>query len=285
MDNQSGIPGMVMKIQALRNTLSKSEALVCDYIVGHPEDVIHLSVSELASASGVSDATVIRACQKIGNGSYQDLKIALAQDIVTPLQAINEDVRDDDSPSAVLEKVFQSNLHAINFTYNTLNVADIELAAEKLLAARKIMICGLGNSHTVAMDMQHKMMRLGLNAIAYTDGHLQIIGVSAGTSEDVLVAISHSGSSIDVVRSAEIAKANGTYVISLTALGRSPLSDLSDLALHTAANETQYRAVALSSRVAQLTIVDAIYTFIALKKPDAIDGFFKVEANLAQTKF
>ena len=285
MANPTKVPGMIMRIQALRDTMSKAESLVCDYIVEHPEDVIHLSVSELATASGVSDATVIRASQKIGNGSYQDLKISLAQDIVTPLQAINEDVSDDDPPAAVLEKVFQSNLHAISFTYNTLNVADIEQAADRILAARRVMICGLGNSHTVAMDMQHKLMRLGLNAIAYSDGHLQIIGVSSSTDQDVLCAISHSGSTKDVVRSAEIANANGTFVISLTALGRSPLSDISDLALHTAANETQYRAVALSSRVAQLTIVDAIYTFIALKKPDATDGFFKVEANLAQTKF
>ena len=285
MSMSSEVPGMVLKIQTLRDTMSKAERMVCDYIINHPEDVIHLSVSGLATASGVSDATVIRACQKIGNGSYQDLKIALAQDIVTPLQAINEDVKDDDAPAAVLEKVFQSSLHAINFTYNTLDVSDIELAAEKLLSANRIMICGLGNSHMVAMDLQHKLMRLGLNAIAYSDGHLQIIGVSSSSKDDVLCAISHSGSSKDIVRAAEIAKGNGSFVISLTALGRSPLADISDLALHTASNETQYRAVALSSRIAQLTIVDAIYTFIALKKPDATEGFFRIEANLAQTKF
>ena len=107
MDNSAKVPGMVMKIQALRDGMSKSEQHVCDYIIAHPEKVIYLSVSELAAASGVSDATVIRASQKIGSSSYQDLKISLAQDIVTPLQAVNEEISEADSPNTVLEKVFQ----------------------------------------------------------------------------------------------------------------------------------------------------------------------------------
>ena len=69
MDSYEKIPGMIMKIQALKGGMSKAEQQVCDYIVAHPEEVIYLSVSELASASGVSDATVIRASQKICSSS------------------------------------------------------------------------------------------------------------------------------------------------------------------------------------------------------------------------
>ena len=285
MGNSTKVPGMVMKIQAIKDGMSKSEQLVCDYIIGHPEEVIYLSVSKLASASGVSDATVIRASQKIGSNSYQDLKISLAQDIVTPLQAVNEEVTESDSPKTVLEKVFQGTLHTLNFTYNTLSVDDVDLAAEKLLHANRIAICGLGNSSAIAADLQHKLMRLGLNASAYSDNHLQIIGVSSISSRDVLCAISHSGSSKDIVRAAKIAKENGAFVISLTSLGHNPLSDIADLSLYTASNETQYRAVALSSRIAQMAIVDAIYTFIALKKPDAVEGFYRIEKNLGETKY
>ena len=146
MDSYEKIPGMIMKIQALKGGMSKAEQQVCDYIVAHPEEVIYLSVSELASASGVSDATVIRASQKIGSSSYQELKISLAQDIVTPLQAVNEEISEADPPKTVLEKVFQSALHTLNFTYNMLKADEIVLAAEKLMGARRIAICGLGNS-------------------------------------------------------------------------------------------------------------------------------------------
>ena len=95
-------PAMLLKIKSMRENLSKAELLVCDYIIEHPEEVIYLSVSELAAKSGVSDATVIRASQKIGSSSYQDLKISLAQDIVTPLQSVNEEIEAGDPTNVVV---------------------------------------------------------------------------------------------------------------------------------------------------------------------------------------
>lgn len=285
MDTINNSPAMIARIQALKDSMSKAEMLVCDYIVKHPEEVIYLSVSELASKSGVSDATVIRASQKIGVRSYQDLKITLAQDLVSPLQAVNEEITSDDGAGAVTEKVFQGILHTLDMTYKIQDAALLEKTADTLLASERICICGLGNSHAIAADIQHKFMRLGLNAIAYADNHLQVICSSFLKKGDVLFAVSHSGSSRDVVHAAQIAKSNGALIISLTNAGRSPLSDTSDIALHTDSEETKYRRVALSSRIAQMAIVDVLYTLIALKKPDATDGFFKIEKELVNTKY
>lgn len=168
-------PAMLLKIKSMRENLSKAELLVCDYIIEHPEEVIYLSVSELAAKSGVSDATVIRASQKIGSSSYQDLKISLAQDIVTPLQSVNEEIEAGDPTNVVVEKVFQGILHTLNYTYRLQDGGMLERAADMLLGANRICICGLGNSHAIAEDIQHKLMRLGLNATAYSDNHLQVI--------------------------------------------------------------------------------------------------------------
>lgn len=285
MELLSKTPELFVKIQAKKEKLSKSETLVCDYIMQHPDEVIYLSVSELASKSGVSDATVIRTSQKLGSSSYQDLKISLAQDIVTPLQAVNEEISKDDSSECVMEKVFHGIFNTMNLTYKIQEVGALERAAELILAAGKICICGLGNSHAIAADIQHKLMRLGLDATAYADNHLQVISSSFLKSGDVLFAVSHSGSSRDVVHAAEIARENNAKVISLTNVGRSPLADVSDVALHTASNETKYRNVALSSRLAQMALVDVIYTMIALKKPDTTEGFYKIEKELVNTKY
>ena len=276
---------MLLKIEAKKPSLSKSERRVCDYIIQHPEEIIYLSVSELAERSGVSDATVIRASQKLGSKSYQDLKISLAQDIVTPLQAVNEEIAPDDTPSAVVEKVFQGILHTLDSTYQILDIALLEKTAGLILSAGKICICGLGNSLAIAVDLQHKLMRLGLNATAFTDTHLQLISSSFLGEGDVLFCISHSGSSKDIVNTATLAKENHAWVISLTHLGASPLDEISDISLHTTSNETRYRQIALSSRLAQMAIIDALYTLIALKKEDSVDGFFKVDRALVYTKF
>jgi len=276
---------MLNKIASMRAGLSRSEKLVCDYILAHPDEVVYFSVSELATHSGVSDATVIRACQKLGSNSYQDLKISLAKDLVTPLQGVNEEISENDTTSAVTEKVFQGILHTLDYTYRIQDPAQLEKAADLLLYANRICICGLGNSHAIAVDIQHKLMRLGLNANAYPDSHMQMICATMMHSSDVMFAVSHSGSSRDIVHAAEVALKNNAPVISLTNAGHSPLADISTVALHTESNETRYRRVALSSRIAQMAIVDVLYTLIALKKPDVAEGFYRIEKELVNTKY
>ena len=285
MESNQNIPATILRILSKRPLLSKSEALVCDYIVAHPEEAIYLSVSELAKKSGVSDATVIRACQRIGSSSFQDLKITLAQDIVTPLQAVNEEIKEGDSPSVVLDKVFQSVLYTLDSTRKIQEAAQLEKTADALLHAGRICICGLGNSHAIAADLQHKLLRLGLDAVAYSDNHLMRISTSFLHEGDVLFGISHSGSSHDIVHVAQLARQNRVTVISLTNIGSSPLADVSDIALHTASEETRYRQVALSSRLAQMAVIDVLYTIIALKKEDSVEGFYKIEKALVDTKY
>ena len=285
MDHPGNYPAMLLKIQSLRSSMSKAELMVCDYILQHPEEVVYLSVSELASRSGVSDATVIRASQKIGTRSYQDLKISLAQDLVSPLQAVNEEITAQDSAETVTEKIFRGIMHTLDMTYKIQDAAMLDTAAELLMKANRIAICGLGASDAIASDIQHKFMRLGLNATSYSDSHLQVICSCYLGAGDVMFAVSHSGSSRDVVHAAEIAKENGALIISLTNVGRSPLADISDVALHTASEETRYRRVALSSRIAQMAVVDVLYTMVALKKPDVAEGFYRIEKGLANTKY
>lgn len=258
-------PALVLKMKNLLGTLSKSEQAVASYIIEHPDEVIYLSVAALAENSGVSDPTVVRTCQKLGFSGYQDLKVTLAQDIVTPLQSVNEEVRPEDDMQKIVDKVFQSTVHTLEFTHDTLNVPDVESAAKTIMAARRIAIFGLGGSAAIAMDLQHKLFRLGLQASAYTDPHMQAMASAYVDERDVVFAISHSGSSKSVVDNTRMAKTNSAKIISMTNMGRSPLSRLADISLFTASTETKYRIVAISSRIAELTVIDSIYTYLAMR--------------------
>ena len=276
-------PALVLKILNMMNSLSKSEQAVARYITLHPDEVIYLSVAALAENSGVSDPTVVRTCQKLGFTGYQDLKVTLAQDIVTPLQSIHEEVMPDDDMQKIISKVFQGTIHALEFTHDTLTVADVEKAAQMLMAARKVLIFGLGGSGPIAIDLQHKLLRLGLNSSAYTDAHLQAMISAYAGEDDVVFAISHSGSSRIVVDNTRIAKSNGAKVISLTSIGPSPLSKLANVCLFTASSETKYRIVAISSRIAELTIIDSIYTYIAMRSERVKS--MKVEKAMENMKY
>ncbi|NLV85540.1 MAG: MurR/RpiR family transcriptional regulator, partial [Spirochaetales bacterium] len=207
---------LMLKMQTLRKSLSQTEQKVIDFILAHPREVIYLSITGLAEKSGVSDATIVRVCKRIGMQGYQDLKVNLAQDIVSPLESIHEELKDGDGPERILEKVFNSAIHTLEYTRRIASAGSLEKAAGMLASAEAVIIFGLGNSHAVAVDLMHKLMRLGIHATAFTDSHMQAIAATHTGPRDVIVAISHSGSSRDVVDAAELAKKQGARVISIS---------------------------------------------------------------------
>ena len=260
------ISALLIKIDTLRLSLSETECKVADYILAHPNEVIYLSITDMAANCGVSDATVVRLCKHLGMHGYQELKVNLAQDIVSPLERIHEAVSENDNSGDIMAKVFQTTIQALQYTVRIVNRQELEIAVDTLQKARRIVIFGLGNSAAVGKDLQHKLLRLGLNATAYDDNHLQRIVCTHLRSGDVCVGISHSGSSRDIVEAVRIAHKNGATVISMTGVGRSPLSELADIRLETASHEAQYHILALASRIAQYVLIDTLYTCLALKQ-------------------
>ncbi len=275
-------PALLRTIESLMGTLSKSEQLAANYIIKHPDEVIYLSVAALAENCGVSDPTVVRACQKLGFSGYQDLKITLTQNLGSSVDEM-EEVLPDDNMQMVITKVFQNAAGALRLTKDIVNAQDLEKAADILLEADRIYIFGLGGSNAVAVDLQHKLMRLGMDVRALTDSHLQTIASAYAKEGDVVFAISHSGSSKSVVDNVRIAKNNGAMIISLTNIGKSPLSKLADLSIYTASSEIHYRIVALSSRIAELTVIDSLYMYLAYKT--GVAGSMKVEKAMEGQKY
>lgn len=283
--NAERLPTLLLRMEAMRDSLGQAEKKVVDYILENPEKVIYLSVAGLAESSGVSDATVVRTCRKLGLSGYQDFKVTLAQDIVTPMQSIHEEISEDDSASVIVDKVFQGTMQALTLTHDSLDVDAVVKAVDAITNARRVIILGMGSSHSVAVDLQHKLLRLGIDAVAFTDSHMQTITASLLTKEDVVFAISHSGSSKDVVDNTKLAKSNGAVTISMTSIGSSPLSKITDIQLYTASKETRYRIVALSSRIAQEAIIDTLYTLIAVRDGKYVEGFHKIEKAIQRKKY
>lgn len=264
MQKHEGDSALLLKLRACLPEMSCAEARIAQIILDSPRDIIHLSITELAARSRVSDATVVRFCRRMGMQGYQELKVTLAQDLVSPIESIHEEVCEGDDPSEIFSKVFSSTLHALEYTMRILDRRQFALAVDALRSAGQINIYGCGNSASVAMDMQHKLLRLGLHASAYSDSHMQSIASTLLKKGDVCVAISHSGSSRDIVDAASLAKKRGALVICMTSIGRSPLADMADIRLDTASRETSYHIVALSSRISQYTIIDSLYAALAV---------------------
>ena len=274
---------LLYKIETLKPHLSKSGRVLATYIVEHPDQVMGMSIAALSEVTGVSEPTIVRTCRRFGFNGYQSFKIALAQDIVNPLQFVHQEISNGDDMKGIMNKVLSGSIQAMQLTHDTANVEDIEAVAKGIMEAKNVYIFGVGGSTSIAMDFYHKLIRLGIHVIAYTDVHFQAIGAAYAKEGDVIFAISHSGSSRSVVDNARHARENGARVFSITSVGSSPLSKLADISLYTVSDETKYRVVSMASRLAALTITDSIYTYIAMQTEEI--KTLKVEKALEDLKY
>ncbi len=262
--NKSVIP----KIRSEYKSLPPSEVKVADYVLENPEEIIYLSVSELATAVNVSDSTIIRFCKDVGFKGYQEFKLFIAQDLVVTIENINEDISSDDDLKTLSQKITYSNKQAIDETMSVLNLEDLEKAINQIAEADKIQFFGVGASGITACDAKYKFLRIGKNVDCYTDAHLQAMSASTLNENDLVIGISHSGSTKDVVDSCKIASEAGATVICITGHNKSPITKVADIKLLTATKEGPLGSGALRSKIAQLHMLDLIFTGVSLKLRD-----------------
>lgn len=264
------VSGCLPRLRGISNVLTKAEEKVAEYILANPTEVIHMSITELAEAAGSAEATIFRMCQKAGYKGYQSFKIALAGDIYTPMQSVNKEVDPNDSLRTIAGKLFHSINETLQDTLKIMNESEFEKAIDAISAARRIDAYGSGGSAIIAADFEHRFMRFGIPVRAYADPHMQISAAALLEADDVVIAISHTGSNKDLLDSVSMAKQNGATVILITSYTKSPLSKLADITLCGAAKEKQYRSEAMASRLAHLAIGDVLYVGVMLRQQDKI---------------
>jgi DNA-binding MurR/RpiR family transcriptional regulator len=169
-------------------------------------------------------------------------------------------------------------------TKKAIDGESLERCCNAILSANNILVCGLGNSASVAIDASHKIFRLGLNAHAYTDNHMQAIATAHTDKNSLVIGISHSGASRDIVQAMQTAKQNGATTVAITNFGKSPIDKYSDIILHTVSDETNYRILGLSSRIAQLAIIDTIYSCLVCRLDNTNERIAQTELALKQKK-
>ncbi|HET7580293.1 MAG TPA: MurR/RpiR family transcriptional regulator [Bacillales bacterium] len=278
--------GALMRLEAVASQLSKKEKRVADYILAHPEEVIHESITGLADNVDVAESTVFRLCKRIGFDGYQGFKIALARDVVNPIENIYQEINENDEPAALMEKVFHSHIQGLQDTMQLYDSKMIDKAIRKLAGAKRIDFYGSGGSAVVARDAVHKFIRTGLLCQAFDDSHLQVMNASMLDESCVAFAISHSGSNKDVLQALDQAKAVGAYTIGLTQFAKSPITKKCDLTLYTRSRETLYRSEALSSRLIQLAVIDVLYVGVAMiRKSETLEGLEKIREAIALKRY
>lgn len=256
-----------MTIRGLLPSLTAGEKKIGNYVLRHPDEVVKFSITELAEACDVSDATIFRFCRKVGTEGYQDFKIALAKESVSPDSLVYADVIPEDSLMTMAEKIVEANVKALRDTLKILDAEALDRALNAVLAANQVQIYAVGGSGVAARELQFKLMQLGINANAFIDSQMQFISALLLTDGDVGIAISHSGTKRHTVEALKLAKATGAMTICITSHPASPVAEVADIKLYTSAWESLVHDDSPSVRNAQLALIDVIYEGIKIRAP------------------
>jgi RpiR family carbohydrate utilization transcriptional regulator len=278
---------MLDRIKASLPSLAPAEQRVGRLVLSDPRAFANLPVSELADRAHVSKPTVVRFCRSVGYDGLSDFKLKLAGSVSEGVPFIHRSVDVDDKTSDVLVKVIDNTVAAFLKYRNEASTVAIEKAVEALAATyktgRRIEFYGVGNSGIVAQDAQHKFFRLGVNTIAYSDGHMQVMSATMLGPGDCVVVISNSGRTRDLMDACDIARKNGATTIVMTATG-SPLAAAGHIHLSADHPEGYDRYSPMVSRLLHLVIIDVLATAVALRIGPRLQPLLREMKNNLRSK-
>ena len=245
---------------------------IASYIIEHPQDVIRMSISHLAmKSSAKSEASIVKFYRSLGFSGYHDFKVTLATQIAgnsfhRPDMTTEIQVHDD--VSSIRKKIFMSSMHVLEENNNTIDDEVLEKTVNILEQANRVIILGYGTSAVAAYDLFVKLSRLGIDCHFSLDAHVNALMLAQPREGDVVFAISYSGESRDVVLQAQQVR-GFAKVIALTGEMDSPLAGVADICIMVKSFETAYRLDAMVSRMVQITIIDILFTALAIRGGDA----------------
>ncbi|GAA3657827.1 MurR/RpiR family transcriptional regulator [Nonomuraea antimicrobica] len=260
---------LLIRIRAALPALRPSERRIAEVFTGDPAAAANLSIAELAARCETSTTSVVRFYQRMGYAHYKDFRIDLTRAVAreelarSSMPDVSGDIDRNDSLEGIVSKVAMNETLSIADTARSLDLAALAEAVALLLAARRIDTFGVGASALVGLDLQQKLSRIGRTAINWHDSHSAWTSAATLSPGCLALAVSHSGATVDTVEFLSIARNAGAGTVAITNFLDSPLSRAADVTLTTAARETEFRSGALGSRIAQLMVVDCLFTGVA----------------------
>ncbi len=280
--------GILITIRALLPNLAPVERRVAQAVLDDPSGAARQSISELSRSCGTSATTVVRFCRAIGLRGYPELRLALAaavaHDDAGAVAAASNDIDPDDDAATIAKKIAYADAMAVTDTANHLDVATLVQVVGELATANRIDIYGVGASGYVALDLQVKLQRIGRPAFAWPDPHMAITSAALRDKGDVAVGLSHTGTTVDTIDALREARLHGAVTVAVTNFPWSPITDAADYVLLTAARETAFRSGAMTSRIAQLTVVDCLFVVLAQRDLPATRAALERTYAAAQAK-
>lgn len=263
------------RIAAMQDKYTKTEKKLMQGLCEmNPQEIIYLSITELASELNVAEATVARFCQKLGYTGFQDFKLSLSR----------EQGAEKPATTSIPERIAMKMHDAIEHTSKALDYDKCLEIADKIIGAGKVCAFGVGNSYIPAVEVCNSFIRVGINVVISADSHMQTICAGNMGAGDALILFSVSGSTKDIIDVASIAKQNGVTVIVITSYERSPLAKYADYILLTTFHEEVYEGGSLTTVASITYIIDVLFSAVHKKLGSSASERMRSSADSVSNK-
>lgn len=251
-------------------TFTASEKKLADYILSAQDGASRMSISELAAACNVADATVSRFCRRLGYKGYQDFKFAIRNASMHRMEdnPLSGEVSADDTLENISKKLFTANSLAMTQTLEVLSMDAISQAARMLRNASSVMCMGQGGSMLIASEAAHLFSTVSSKFRPVSDSHMQAMAACMMGEEDVIMFFSYSGSTLAMLDTLKMARDQGGKVILVTRFPNSPGAALADVVLQCGANENPLQSGSIPARIAQMYLLDILFSEYTRKNLD-----------------
>lgn len=277
-------PPVTLQIKSMYRDFSKKESLIADFILKNPKNVSRMTISEIASEVGLAGSTVFQFTRKLGYKGFRDFRNDLLTEEFDPSISVHENVSPDDDSLSIARKVFSSSTQSLQDTLALLDKRDLDRACDVIVNAETLTFYGIGGSNIVAFDAYHKFLRSPIRCQYATDLHVQIMQASLMTERDCAIIITHTGLTKDTIKLAHMVKQTGAKIVLITSYPSSDLAKLADVTLVSVSEETGYRSESLASRIAQLAIIDTLFTMAMFKADNVAGTLHRIREAINSTK-
>lgn len=263
-------------LKSMLNELPKAEKRIAKKIIENPEEIVHMTASELGEEAKSSAATVIRLSKRLKIASFTELKILISREIESEDREVYSDIEAGESVENIMDKLYWNSTLAMKDTIAMLDEKELLQAADMIRDASVIYTFGIGASSLGAENISHKWGRIGKTCIHISDAHVLLAAMVASEKDTVFIGISNSGETHEVIKLDGIARENGHKTISITRFGNNTLSKNADVSLqHVRSNEIETRSAATSSLHAQFIVIDTLfYIYVSRNYDNALNKIF-----------
>ncbi|NBH83191.1 MurR/RpiR family transcriptional regulator [bacterium C-53] len=251
--------GLLLDIQLLYNQLTKTEKKIADYIMKNTNQVLFMSITELADSCKVAEASVYRFCRTIGVKGYQEFKMKLSLSMSVDEVKDTENAPMGDAVQDLKNSILENHINALKETYRLLKWEEVEKIVGMMERAKHIYFFGIGDSLLTAMEARNKFLRIMNKVICMEDPHMQAMTASMSGPDDLVFLVSYSGATKDVVYVAEILKEAGAKAVAITRFLKSPLMNHVDAVLLCGGNEGPLEGGSMAAKLSQLYIIDILF--------------------------